>query len=557
MRNTYYKVSFYAIAIIVIAFNLTTSAHAASAGSLDSSFAVGGKVSTDIFGRDTMGDIAIQADGKIVAVGSNGTLDFVVARYSVNGSLDTSFSSDGVLFTDFIGLDDRARGVAIQLDGKIVVVGYSATTPTNLFAARYNPNGTLDTTFDGDGKVALSNGRAENVLLQPDGKILISGLCGTTIVACVIRLNSNGLLDSTFGTSGVATISLSNQVVTDMVLQSDGKLLTVGRIATGNNDLIVSRFNSNGTLDTTFSSDGMSVINVDNSLEIWSGIAVIFDRILVCGYVGNTASVLRLNSVGGLDSTFGTNGRINFPITGLSAQAIKTYEDQSFIVVGETNGASTGSKTFVAKFNFNGSFDPKFGNNGISIVEQNGTLHHTIELLGNKLIVGTSANFLNPNQQSDFGIHRYNLSNTPTQSGDFDGDGFTDVSVFRPASATWFVLRSSDNTTQIFGFGLNGDIPLDGDFDGDGKNDAAIYRPSVGQWWFQRSSDGTTYATQFGLSTDKPVPDDYDKDGKTDIALFRPSTGEWLILRSSSNFTTFFAFPFGANGDIPISRQGL
>ena len=141
---------------------------------------------------------------------------------------------------------------------------------------------------------------------------------------------------------------------------------------------------------------------------------------------------------------------------------------------------------------------------------------------------------------------------TTYHSGDFDGDGVTDTNIFRPSTGVWFTLNSGSNTIVQEQFGLNGDIPVDGDFDGDSRADLAIFRPSNGEWYFKRSSNGTVFGAQFGQNGDKPIVGDYDKDGKSDIALFRPSTGTNFVLRSSSNFTTFFGYPFGQAGDIPV-----
>ncbi|HEV8592375.1 MAG TPA: VCBS repeat-containing protein [Pyrinomonadaceae bacterium] len=137
-------------------------------------------------------------------------------------------------------------------------------------------------------------------------------------------------------------------------------------------------------------------------------------------------------------------------------------------------------------------------------------------------------------------------------SGDADGDGFADARVYRPSSGTWFALNSGSNTVSIDNFGLPGDIPIDGDFDGDSRADLAIYRPSEGGWYIERSSNGTFITLSFGTSTDRPVAADYDKDGKTDIAVWRPSNGNYFVLRSSDNQLSFFAFPFGQSGDIPV-----
>ena len=138
-------------------------------------------------------------------------------------------------------------------------------------------------------------------------------------------------------------------------------------------------------------------------------------------------------------------------------------------------------------------------------------------------------------------------------SGDFDGDGFADATVFRPSSGTFFTLNTGSNTVTITPFGVNGDIPVEGDFDGDALGDVAIYRPSVGEWWINRSSTGQTVAVQFGQNGDKPVVGDYDKDGKSDVAFWRPSAGTYFVLRSSNN--SFFSFPWGLNGDLPLGAS--
>jgi hypothetical protein len=139
---------------------------------------------------------------------------------------------------------------------------------------------------------------------------------------------------------------------------------------------------------------------------------------------------------------------------------------------------------------------------------------------------------------------------TQYHPSDFDGDGVTDLSVFRPSNGTWFVLNSGTNTFTFTPFGQNLDIPVEGDFDGDARSDTAVFRPGVGTWFRLNSSTGQFVATQFGQNGDRLVPGDYDKDGKTDISVFRPATGQWFNLRSSDG--AFQATQWGQNLDIPI-----
>lgn len=142
---------------------------------------------------------------------------------------------------------------------------------------------------------------------------------------------------------------------------------------------------------------------------------------------------------------------------------------------------------------------------------------------------------------------------TQFHSSDFDGDGTSDVAVFRPSAGAWFVLNSGSNTFNFVTFGQNGDIPVDGDFDGDSRSDITVFRPSTGTWFRLNSSNGAFSAINFGANGDKPTPGDYDKDGKTDVAVWRPTLGSFFILRSSDN--AFQSIQWGANGDIPIGAS--
>jgi Metallo-peptidase family M12/FG-GAP-like repeat/Reprolysin family propeptide len=137
-------------------------------------------------------------------------------------------------------------------------------------------------------------------------------------------------------------------------------------------------------------------------------------------------------------------------------------------------------------------------------------------------------------------------SSSPTRF-DFDSDGKSDISVFRPSNGVWYVANSSGGY-NIFQFGQNGDLPVSADFDGDGKADAAVYRG--GNWYRLKSSNGTYDGISFGLPTDIPAAADFDGDGKTDVAVFRPSNGSWYILNSSNG--GFSAVQFGTGGDVPM-----
>ena len=268
---------------------------------LDPDFGTEGEATSTAFGGDRSA-MALQADGKIVMVG--GTFaDFILARFDADGSLDTGFGVDGKVTTDMgSGLrSEEALGVAIQPDGKIVVVGYTSIPSTppaprlpDTFAlARYNSDGSLDTGFGDGGKVSGNvNGRAFAVAIQDDGKIVVAGEFtfdstngndfGDFTVA---RFVTNGNLDASFGSSGtgqiVTDIGLSTNAAQNLVLQSDGAIVVSGKpqgSTAGFDHTDVVRYNANGSIDDSFGGDGKVTLP---GMAIGEGLALQGDGKLV------------------------------------------------------------------------------------------------------------------------------------------------------------------------------------------------------------------------------------------------------------------------------------
>ncbi len=273
-------------------------------GSLDSTFDFDGKVNTNFANSYDAGQaVAIQNDGKIVVAGvaSNGSnYDFALARYNINGSLDSSFDGDGKLITPIGQGDDICNSVAIQNDGKIVVGGYSDYPVEHDFVlVRYDSNGTLDNSFDTDGKVVINVGNSHDngltLAIQNDGKILLAGASANlpTDIA-VVRCNTDGSLDNTFDTDGKVTTSIcGSDVAYSIAIQADNKILTGGSCFKGGNyDFELTRFNTNGSLDSTFDTDGKVLTNIltDSSDKGYS-IALQSDgKIIISGYSSDNLS---------------------------------------------------------------------------------------------------------------------------------------------------------------------------------------------------------------------------------------------------------------------------
>jgi uncharacterized delta-60 repeat protein len=338
-------------------------------GDLDTSFGSGGKKTINFGGTDAARVVLVQANGRIVVAGGGGAASsFCVARLRTNGTLDTTFGSGGKRVVDFGGDDESVYGAALQPDGKIVLAGDS---DLRVAVARLSSNGSLDTTFDGDGRKIFSWGalsRASAVVVAPNGKLLLAGFSGPEGGNIqVARLNASGKLDTTFGTGGKAPVDFGgDDFGAAMARQANGRILVAGRSSVGG--AVVARLRATGALDPDFGGDGRVTLPGGGSA---SAVLVQPDRkIVIAGNASGSAmmTVTRLNPNGSLDTTFDADGTatIDFgSLADLAAGAV-LQPDGKIVVAGYTQFAED---VAVARLNANGSPDTTFGVAGKATVD--------------------------------------------------------------------------------------------------------------------------------------------------------------------------------------------
>src|SRR5947209_5776224 len=274
----------------------------AGPGDLDATFGTGGRVLTDFGGGAGARALALQADGRIVVAGLSRVGvgdDFALARYNPNGSLDSSFGSGGRVLTDF-GLDDEARAVVLQADGKIVVAGGSGGA---FFAlARYNADGTLDPSFGSEGRVCTNVGGrdgARALALQSDGKIVVAGFSDVVGFGFALaRYNPDGSLDPSFG-SGGRVLTGGVALARGLALQSDGKIVVAGfSDAGGGQDFALARYNPDGTLDLTFGTGGKVTTDFGGFDDAFALALPTDGKIVVAGSDGSDFALARYETRG-------------------------------------------------------------------------------------------------------------------------------------------------------------------------------------------------------------------------------------------------------------------
>jgi uncharacterized delta-60 repeat protein len=385
----------------LLAWLLAVAAPAhASPGDLDPSFGTGGKViTTEVPGPAFA--LVVQADGKLVAAWpapGTGFGDFGLVRYSPDGTLDPSFGTAGIVTTSFGIGGARPFALVVQADGKLVAAGAAFdTTGLDFALARYNPDGTLDPSFGTGGLVttdfAATNDQAVGLIVQADGKLVAAG--STDVIPggsdlALARYNPDGTLDPSFGTGGKVTTDFAGDVdvASALAAQADGRLVVAGVSNTpgvANADFALVRYRSNGKLDRSFGGDGKVTTDVASSNERALALAVQADgRLVAAGVTGSPGSsetgadfaLVRYRSNGNLDRNFGTGGKVTTDFTGRDgfdqANALVLQVDGKLVAAGFAAGPP-GSDFGLARYNPDGSLDPSFGTAGRVTTDFTGT----------------------------------------------------------------------------------------------------------------------------------------------------------------------------------------
>ena len=389
----------------------------------------------------------------------------VPASFSA-GSLDTCFGIGGRVTSNFGSGHNIALDMVIQpLDDKIVVVGSLASNPTSTardaLVLRYETDGSLDQTFGSNGAVRVSFTtwddleNANAVAVQPDGKIIIAGnasVSGRSTVNgfAIARLNANGSLDSSFGTNGKLLFNFSSKtqsLALDIAIQNNGYIVVAGRCDL---DFALVRLTTTGNFDPAFNGTGKTVIQTARATDVAAGaygvaIQTVFvggipqDKIVAVGFrptvsgktsTGRDFAVLRLNPNGSLDTSFGSGGKVftDFSLKNDEANRVAIDTDNNIVVVGRTtlDGTLAGYRFALVRYTPNGMLDPSFGSGGQVTAGPIGYFDALRRLKiqsDGKLVTGGTVKSPDGGPFSELAISRFNVLGSPDTTFGSDGTG--------------------------------------------------------------------------------------------------------------------------------------
>jgi len=410
LRNKHKHIQYSTIILVLLSFQI----FAQSPGDLDKTFGNGGKVNVGIGGYyDVAKSMALQQDGKIILVGygKKSLASFKglsMARYLQNGEIDYDFGNYGVIHRVTKELEGEAYSVAIQKDNKIVVTGYSISPSTNneeITLIRFTENGNIDRLFGDKGfivtEISEEKDVAESIAIQNDGKIIVVGTTdhkpSPDIV--LIRYNEDGSIDNSFGIGGIVITDINSALDIGKVvaIQKDGKIVVSGFTHVANKFYItLLRYDSNGDLDPTFGKSGIVITDINGRRGKMDMVIQSDGKIIVVSpsEVENSHhfTVLRFNSNGSLDKSFGNKGVIKTIIGNYSeAESVALDANGNIVVAGTTE---LGNESFVvAMYDQNGILDTEFGLDGIvkqSFIKNSVDRAHSvvIDTDGNIIVAG-------------------------------------------------------------------------------------------------------------------------------------------------------------------------
>lgn len=372
-------------------------------GALDVTFGVGGFARVVVGGSGQARAVALQSDGRIVVAGAvrqGSQVDFLVARFTDSGHLDSSFGTDGVVTTDFAGRDDLAQAIALLPDDRIVVGGTArvvvgSQVPIHFAFARYTADGSLDPSFSGDGKAQVrysaSSGdpytaQLSGLVIQPSGRIVAAVTVDSESLSfqsmALVGLTPGGTLDNTFGTGGFALRAESGrESATALAMKPDGGLVVTGNVCTqgycGQYTVYAIRtiaFTADGQRDLSFNAPLVSAGGTDNFFA--RSVAIQPDgRVVVAGsrspqeYDHSEVVLVRYQPTGGLDVSFGTNGVVTTaaegPATHAQASALVVLSDGRLVAAGsEASSPDDLDRIALVGYQAGGVLDPGFGEGG-------------------------------------------------------------------------------------------------------------------------------------------------------------------------------------------------
>jgi uncharacterized delta-60 repeat protein len=455
--------------LTLVIFLLFAASLQAAPGDLDTGFGAGGITTTAVGTGDGAHAVVQRADGKLVAAGysyNGSNYDFALARYNTDGSLDTSFGTGGKTTTAIGSSHDSVFSMVQQTDSKLVLAGYSynSSTSYNFALVRYNEDGSLDSSFGTGGIVTTamssSDDSSYSVIQQTDGKLVVAGYArvGSSYRFALARYNTDGSLDSSFGTGGkvITPVGVSYAFILSVIQQADGKLVATGYVHNGSNyDFGLVRYNTDGSLDTSFGVGGVVLTAVGTSQDYpFSVIQQADGKLVAAGYSHSGSNhdfaLVRYNEDGSLDSSFGTGGKVT--------TAVGAGHDYIYSVIQQANGklvaagysTNAGVDSFaLALYNTDGSLDTDFGTGGIVItaVGSDGQAYSVIQQADGKLV---AAGYATVGGSDSFALVRYE------SQVDTDTDG---------------VFNDADNCPSVSN-------PTQTDTDGDGVGDACDAFPN-------------------------------------------------------------------------------